>query len=115
MDDPSDLFRALSDVTRLRAMVLLAREEELCVCELSHALNVSQPMMSRHLGTLRKLGVVLDRRQGQWVYYRVSENLPGWARKVIKSTSKGLSKVTYELDRYRLKHMRERPERDVSA
>lgn len=114
MIDPTALFKALSDETRLRAVVLMARADELCVCELCHALDVSQPMMSRHLAMLRKLGLVDDRRQGQWIFYRVADNLPMWARKVIKASAKGLSKSRYGRDRDRLKVMRNRPDRQAA-
>jgi ArsR family transcriptional regulator, arsenate/arsenite/antimonite-responsive transcriptional repressor len=66
----SRLFKALSDETRLRIVALLAHGE-LCVCHLEEALRLSQPKVSRHLGTLRAAGVVEDRRDGTWVYYRL--------------------------------------------
>ena len=81
------LFAALADATRLRTLVLLATRGELCVCRLVGALGVSQPKMSRHLAFLRDAGMVRDRRQGQWVHYRVSEDLPDWAAAVLDSTA----------------------------
>ena len=76
-------FQLLSDDTRLRSLALLQQEGELCVCELVHALDVIQPKVSRHLAMLRDSGVVADRRSGQWVYYRISPDLPDWACRVI--------------------------------
>jgi len=66
----SRLFKALADETRLRIVALLAHGE-LCVCHLEEALRLSQPKVSRHLATLRAAGVVQDRREGTWVYYRL--------------------------------------------
>lgn len=66
----SRLFKALADETRLRIVALLSHGE-LCVCHLEEALRLSQPKVSRHLATLRAAGVVLDRREGTWVYYRL--------------------------------------------
>jgi ArsR family transcriptional regulator len=66
----SRLFKALGDETRLR-MVALLSHGELCVCHLEEALRLSQPKVSRHLATLRAAGVVEDRREGSWVYYRL--------------------------------------------
>ncbi len=86
-DFPLTFFAALSDPTRLRALVLLAAHGELCVCRLVTALGVSQPKMSRHLAFLRDTGIVRDRRAGQWVHYRVNEDLPDWARQVLASTA----------------------------
>jgi ArsR family transcriptional regulator len=77
------LLQLLSDETRLRCLVLLKREGELCVCELVYALGASQPKISRHLATLRRAGIVRDRRAGQWIYYRVSSALPVRARQIV--------------------------------
>ena len=66
----SRLFKALGDETRLRIVALLAHGE-LCVCHLQHALDLSQPHVSRHLGILRAAGVVDARREGSWIHYRV--------------------------------------------
>ena len=82
----SQFFQLLSDETRLRCLMLMQQEGELCVCELTHALGLIQPKISRHLATLRDAGVVSDRRQGQWIYYRIHPDLPAWACDVIEST-----------------------------
>ncbi|MCK8516329.1 metalloregulator ArsR/SmtB family transcription factor [Methylonatrum kenyense] len=82
---PEILFRALSDATRLRCLLLMLSEESLCVCEFVHALDLSQPRVSRHLGHLRDLGIVQDERRGQWVHYRLHPDLPGWAHEVLQA------------------------------
>jgi ArsR family transcriptional regulator len=66
----SRLFKALGDETRLRIVALLSHGE-LCVCHLETALALSQPKVSRHLAILRAAGVVADRRDRSWVYYRL--------------------------------------------
>jgi ArsR family transcriptional regulator len=66
----SRLFRALGDETRLRIIALLAHGE-LCVCHLQAALGLPQPSVSRQLAILRAAGLVEDRREGTWVYYRL--------------------------------------------
>jgi ArsR family transcriptional regulator len=88
MRDPEQFFRALSDPTRLRCLLLLLVEERLCVCELVHALDLSQPRVSRHLGHLRDLGIVQDERRGQWMHYRLHPDLGDWAREVLQAASK---------------------------
>jgi ArsR family transcriptional regulator len=104
-------FKALCDLTRLRMLVLLSREGELCVCELTHALNEIQPKISRHLALLREIGVVLDRRQGQWIYYRLNPGLPDWARTVLSATAEGIiAQSPFEEDRQSLRDMPNRPE-----
>ena len=87
---PNDLFAALANDTRLRCLVLLIEHDELCVCELTHATGAAQPHVSRHLAQLRELGLVADRREGLWVYYRVHPELPGWARQVLEITAAGV-------------------------
>lgn len=67
---------ALADPTRLAALRLLWDGEEHCVCELMRVLGVTQSRMSRHMGVLRTVGLVTDRRDAQWVRYRRSPNLP---------------------------------------
>ncbi|MDX9688544.1 ArsR/SmtB family transcription factor, partial [Halopseudomonas formosensis] len=59
---PTTVFKCLADETRIRLMLLITREEELCVCELTCALNESQPKVSRHLAQLRNCGLLEDRR-----------------------------------------------------
>jgi len=78
------LFKSLADDTRTRITLLIAREGELCVCELTAALEQSQPKISRHLALLRSSGLLADRRQGQWVYYRLHPELPTWVTEVLK-------------------------------
>ncbi|MEH6539766.1 metalloregulator ArsR/SmtB family transcription factor [Halopseudomonas aestusnigri] len=84
---PPALFKALADDTRARICALLVDGPELCVCELTGALALSQPKISRHLASLRKLNVLMDERRGQWVYYRLHPDLPAWAAEVIRQAA----------------------------
>ena len=84
--NPLDFYKCLADDTRLRSLLLIAREGELCVCELMEALNQSQPKISRHLAQLRQHELLSDRRQGQWVFYSLNPSLPKWAKQVIDTT-----------------------------
>lgn len=83
---PAQLFKCLAEDTRLRMLLLIVQEQELCVCELTCALGQSQPKISRHLAQLRTSGVLADRRQGQWVYYRLHAELPTWVTTVLHTT-----------------------------
>ena len=87
--DALAFFKCLADDTRLRCLLLIQREQELCVCELTQALQEIQPKISRHLAQLRQCKLVEDRRQGQWVFYRVHPELPDWAREVLHDTLAG--------------------------
>jgi ArsR family transcriptional regulator, arsenate/arsenite/antimonite-responsive transcriptional repressor len=88
---PQQLFSALAHSTRLRCLVLLTRHEELCVCELTHAIGAAQPHISRHLAQLRELGLVSDRREGLWIHYRIAPGLPAWVRSVLQATAEGIA------------------------
>jgi len=68
----AQVFHALSDPTRLNLVALL-RGGERCVCELTVALAAGQSRLSFHLKTLKDAGLVLDRREGRWVYYRLNQ------------------------------------------
>ncbi len=73
MKATAQIFKALSDETRLRIMALLLSGRELCVCDIMAALNLPQSTVSRHLSYLRNTGLVDDRRQGIWMYYRITK------------------------------------------
>ncbi|MGL4318278.1 MAG: metalloregulator ArsR/SmtB family transcription factor [Pseudomonas sp.] len=83
---PTSVFKCLADETRIRLLLLATREGELCVCELTCALDESQPKISRHLAQLRAGGLLADRRQGQWVYYRLHPELPEWVLSILRTT-----------------------------
>jgi ArsR family transcriptional regulator len=86
--DPAAFFKCLAEDTRLKSLLLLQLKKELCVCDLMSALQESQPKVSRHLADLRACGLVLDERQGKWVYYRINKELPAWALKVLALAAK---------------------------
>ena len=62
---PLQLFKTLSDETRLAIVMLLREAGELCVCDLCAATTESQPKVSRHMALLRESGLVIDRREGK--------------------------------------------------
>ena len=72
MKTTAHIFKALGDETRLRIMALLLSEQELCVCDIMAALDLPQSTVSRHLSYLRNTGLVDDRRQGVWMYYKIN-------------------------------------------
>jgi ArsR family transcriptional regulator len=76
-------FRALSDRTRLRILHLL-RGGELCVCDLVEVLGAPQPLVSRHLGYLRRAGLVQARKEGLWMYYRLSAARSAFHESLLK-------------------------------
>jgi len=73
-------FKALSETTRLRIMLLLVKKD-LCVCELMFVLKMEQSRVSHQLRILREAGLVEDVRKGRWIIYRI----PARARKKIEA------------------------------
>jgi len=90
LKETDTFFKMLADSTRLRCLMLMQAEGELCVCELTHALNLSQPKISRHLAHLREAGVLVARRNGTWMNYRINPELQGWALEVMRATLDGV-------------------------
>lgn len=74
MKNLTQTFKALSDETRLRILALLTAGE-LCVCDLVAVLQLPQSTVSRHLAYLRNTGLISDRREGVWMYYRLTDQL----------------------------------------
>jgi ArsR family transcriptional regulator len=64
-----EVFKALGDLTRLRIIQLLARRGEVCVCKIVDELGMHQPAISHHIAKLKQVGLVISRKEGQWVYY----------------------------------------------
>ncbi len=67
-----DLFKALSEESRLRILSILLKGE-MCVCEIESSLNMTQSNASRHLNVLRQSGILLSYKKAQWTYYRMSD------------------------------------------
>ncbi|MEQ5184010.1 metalloregulator ArsR/SmtB family transcription factor [Providencia rettgeri] len=83
MLQPVQLFKILSDETRLAIVMLLRESGELCVCDICAVTTESQPKISRHMAILREAGLVLDRREGKWIHYRLSPHIPAWASETV--------------------------------
>ena len=64
-------FKALADPTRVAILNALATADEVCVCNLTAAFDLSQPTISHHLRILREAGLVEATRRGTWAYYRL--------------------------------------------
>ena len=77
------LLAALAEPTRLGAVRLLADGSEHCVCELMEKLGATQSRMSRHMQVLRQAGLVADRRDAQWVRYRLNPDMAAQSRAIL--------------------------------
>ncbi|MDD5454412.1 MAG: metalloregulator ArsR/SmtB family transcription factor [Candidatus Ratteibacteria bacterium] len=99
------VFKALSDETRLRILKILQERDELCVCEIMQALNISQTRASRNLGILKDAGFITDRRKGLWVFYCVNKEKTNEYHTAINKLAKNWlnDKEIIREDRKRLK------------
>ncbi|EPY2290614.1 ArsR/SmtB family transcription factor [Clostridium sporogenes] len=91
MDKLIDLFKALSDETRLRILVLLYNRK-LCVCQIQGIMKESQPKISKHLAKLKAAGLIKDERQEQFIYYYLRED-----SNILKDL---LKKIILDCDKY---------------
>ncbi|WP_346797683.1 metalloregulator ArsR/SmtB family transcription factor [Halomonas sp. Bachu 37] len=111
--DTVRVFKCLGDETRLMLMLMVRHEGELCVCELTHVLEESQPKVSRHLAQLRNCGLLNDRREGQWVYYGLAPGLPDWVTAIFDAAAVGET-GRLALLQTRLQKMGNRPDRRLA-
>jgi ArsR family transcriptional regulator len=100
MEELAKIFKALSDETRLRIIKLLEKGE-LCVCDITAALDMVQPKVSFHLSTLKEAGFIMDRKQGKWIHYSLNEN-DLLRRMLILSACERMQDGTISGDRKRL-------------
>lgn len=92
MPDIPQLLAALAEPTRLRAMQIVWRGGEHCVCDLMSALDATQSRMSRHMGVLKSAGLVIDRRDAQWVRYRRNPDIPAAVVRIVDAALAALEK-----------------------
>ena len=97
------VFKALSDPTRLRLLNLLSGGE-VCVCFLGEVLGMVQPKVSRHLAYLKKAGLVVARKEGQWMHYTWAKQPHPLARSVLEGLREWMMKNEHlAAERRRLK------------
>lgn len=113
--NPTEFYKNLADDNRLKSILLIAKEGELCVCELMFALNEhSQPKISRHLARLKNSGLLVTRKQKQWVFYAINPKLPSWVHQTVLLTlNENIAFITPNLDALHL--MGDRPTRIESC
>lgn len=82
MKELEQYFKALGDTNRLRILNLLLHGE-LCVCDIQYVLETTQPNVSRHLSYLKNSGLVLDRRDGYRIFYRLADPKQGMKKRLF--------------------------------
>jgi DNA-binding transcriptional ArsR family regulator len=92
-----DIYRALADPIRLELLARIAASGPVCVCHLEQELPYSQSRISKHLATLRRVGLVSSRRQGNWVYYTANGDALDTAREFIDQLGQSM-RTPHEAD-----------------
>jgi len=85
MKQVAQIFKALGDETRLEILVTLAGRE-MCVCDILDVFKLSQPAISHHLKVLKQAGVLVDSRDGKWIYYSVNPNILAIVQDLLQET-----------------------------
>jgi ArsR family transcriptional regulator len=83
MDALTTLLKAISDESRVRILNLLIHRGELCVCDIEDVLGATQTKISRHLGYLRRSGLVSARRSGLWMLYSIPARPDGLRNEIL--------------------------------
>jgi len=108
MEEYIKIFSALSDQTRLRIYLILA-EGELCVCELTCALDMEQSRISHNLKVLKEAGLISSRRIGKWMFYSIPPDINHkWLACGIKENMEILKEDKKRLIQCRVDNIREK-------
>jgi len=89
MEDLDITFKALADINRVRILKLLEKRK-MCVCEIAHVLDVSQPAISKQLKKLVKAGLIDSEQDGFWTNYFISPK-NDYTKKQLKILSSWLN------------------------
>src|SRR5580700_7106903 len=103
LNESVEMFKAVADPVRLRLLNLLL-EGEVCVCDLYESLDLPQSTVSRHLAYLRKRKLVVGRKDGLWVHYRLAKPAGGLHRKLmncLEACSKEIEALAQDRQRLR--------------
>lgn len=100
--DVTCLFNILNDENRRGVLLLVMRDGEQCVCNLYALLDISQPKASRHLAVMREAGLVIARREGKWMHYRLNPQLPLWCYRILEAMHDWLPCTAHRNPRCRL-------------
>ena len=84
-------LKALSDPIRLRIVLLLQAEGELCVCDLMAVLGLPQSTVSRHLAYLKRSCWVDTRREGVWMHYTLSRESCAICKELLQTLKRHAS------------------------
>jgi len=93
MQDTLSIAKALADSNRMRVLAVLMGHDELCVCQITALLELATATVSRHMSILHGARLVQSRKEGRWVYYRLSTSFPPLLREWLEDSLEVSSQV----------------------
>jgi ArsR family transcriptional regulator len=87
------IAKIFSDINRIKIFALLAKYNELCVCEICDTLQLSQPQVSRHLKQMREAGILQTIQKKQWVFYSIPKTKEPFLEYFKKEINNNLSNL----------------------
>lgn len=96
MKELLQITKALSDGSRLRVIAALMEHKELCVCQITEMLRLATATVSRHMSVLQNAGLVLSRKDGRWVHYRLSGSFPEILRQWLRNSLKKSPEIEFD-------------------
>jgi ArsR family transcriptional regulator len=101
MEKTLNITKALADGNRLRVIMALTGYDELCVCQLTEMLGHATATVSRHMSVLQNAGLVKSRKEGRWVYYRLSEAFPRRLLQWLKDAAGNADEIVRDKEKIR--------------
>jgi len=89
-----NIAKALADGNRMRVIVALMENNELCVCQITEMLRLAVATVSRHMSVLQNARLVQSRKEGRWVFYRLEDSFPGSLRQCLMESLCGSPEIT---------------------
>lgn len=105
-----EFFKVLADETRLRCLAIIAIHQEVCVCEIVHALGLPQSKISRHLSIMKLNNIIRQRKKGQWALYSMHPELSVFKQEIIDLIIQEQENIkSFQTDNKKLISMNNRP------
>lgn len=95
----AQVFKALSDESRIRILYLVFKKKEMCISDLEHILDFTQTKTSRHITYLKNSGILNIRKQDQWVFYFIKDELRDIIKQVLSFFEKD-QKLSKDMETY---------------
>ena len=94
LDEIIKILKAISDESRIRILSMLSQKQDICVCELTEIIGLSQPTVSSHLKILENAGLIKNSKDGKWVNYRLNQSLDKSIKEFLEMLLLSINKST---------------------